>query len=455
MAFTDPSIFWMSNTICFTLISLGCAKNQVDSEIMIAALRKIGISYVENADEADLVVINTCGFIEAAKEQSIETVMELRKKYPDKILVMAGCLSQRYGNVLEEELQEVDALLCGREPDRIVEVVLDLLEKIKPQQKPYPQPEDTARADTGLYRKHLLSYAGSCYIKISDGCDNRCSYCAIPLIKGRLQSRGRGEILDEMARLLAQGVFEFNLVAQDLGSYGLDRGKEELVELIEEISRMKENFWLRLLYIHPDRFPIDLLDLVLEDERILPYFDIPFQHASEAILKAMGRRGNSGKYLDLVEKIRQKVPESVIRSTFMVGFPGEHETDFEELLAFQKRASLDWVGVFAYSPEEGTEAVGLAGSAAGEVVQRRKRLLEQRQTAITEVRMDAFVGRSLQILIEEAVENSGFYLARGYLQAPEVDGMVVLRGKDFKAGELVQAKIVRRNGIDLEAVPLR
>jgi ribosomal protein S12 methylthiotransferase len=259
--------------------------------------------------------------------------------------------------------------------------------------------------------------------------------------------------VDEIVRLLSQGLYEFNLVAQDLGSYGLDRGKAELLDLINAVSQLKDDFWLRLLYIHPDRFPSDLLELMAADKRILPYFDIPFQHACEKVLKAMGRRGDGDEYLSLVDSIREKLPSAVIRSTFLVGFPEEDEAAFEELLDFQKRASLDWVGVFAFSAEEGTEAAALPGRIPRKAIQRRKALLEQRQSAITQARLDRFVGRNLPVLIEEAVENSDFFLARAYLQAPEVDSLVVLRGQGFRAGELVQARIVQRNGIDLEAVP--
>ncbi len=429
----------------FALISLGCAKNQVDSEIMIAALEEAGLCYEESTDDAELVVINTCGFIESAKEQSINTVMDLRKRFPGKLLVMAGCLSQRYGEILKTDLQELDAILCEQEPKRIVNVVLDLLES---------KEQTTGAAPRGL-RRHLLSFPGSCYIKISDGCDNRCSYCAIPLIKGGLRSRRQRDIVDEIVQLLGQGMYEFNLVAQDLGSYGLDRGKVELLDLINAISQLEEDFWLRLLYIHPDRFQADLLELMSADKRILPYFDIPFQHASRKILKAMGRQGDRDKYLSLVESIREKLPASVIRSTFMVGFPEEDETAFEELLDFQRRASLDWVGVFAFSAEEDTRAAALPGEVPRKTIQRRKTLLERRQSAITQSRLDKFVDQNLPVLIEEAVENSDFFLARAYLQAPEVDSLVVLRGKGFQAGELVQTRIVRRNGIDLEAVPLR
>jgi len=444
----------------FSLESLGCAKNQVDSEIMIAVLEDLGLRYAAGHEQADVLIVNTCGFIDAAKEESLDTCLALRARYPAKRIVLAGCLAQRYGELLEKELPEVDAIMKSRDPREIGRVVAALgrgrgrdLSEGAPGPAPagrytLERPQGAAAA-----RRRLLSYPGSVYVKIADGCDNRCTYCAIPLIKGALKSRSRKEVLTEIAGLLERGIVEINLIAQDLGSYGLDRGPAELPPLLEEIAALRGDFWVRLLYIHPDHFPLDTLDLMKRDPRFLPYFDIPFQHADELILRAMGRRGSGKAYLRLIERIRSSVPDAVIRSTFLVGFPGETEKAFGALLRFQEEAELDWLGIFSYSREEDTPAFSMKGRVKRAAADRRRAELESRQVPITEKRLARFVGRSLALLTEEAVAGDELYLARGWMHAPEVDGLAVLRGRGFEPGRFVTARIIRRNGIDLEAVP--
>ncbi len=424
----------------FHLESLGCAKNQVDSELMIAALQKAGWERASGPGEADVLIVNTCGFITEAKTQSIETSLSLKAQHPGKRVIMAGCLSERYRETLALELPEIDGFLGNRSPADIV----DLLEG---RQAVHADPAEAARP---YERPHLLSFPGSAYVKIAEGCANRCTYCAIPLIRGELASRDRAEIVAEIRGLRDRGIKELILIAQDLGSYGKDRGRAELVPLLSDIAAIEGDFWIRLLYIHPDHFPEGLLDVVAADARFLPYFDLPFQHAAPAILRAMGRRGDSGRNLALVSEIRGRLSLAAIRSTFLLGFPGETDSDFAELLDFQEKARLDWVGAFTYSREEDTPAWSMAGKVTKAAAARRKSELEARQVPITERALDARVGTTLEVLVEEQVEGEDMSIGRGYLQAPDVDGLVVLRRR-LSPGTTARARITRRNGVDLEA----
>lgn len=432
----------------FHVESLGCAKNQVDSELMIAALQKAGWSLATGPGSADVLIVNTCGFITDAKTESIETSLALKAQHPDKRVVMAGCLSERYRDVLARELPEIDAFLGNRDPAAIVE----LLEgRGSPAAGPVgalsPDPAEPVRA---YERRHLLSFPGSAYVKIAEGCANRCTYCAIPLIRGELASRDRGEILAEIRGLRDRGIKELILIAQDLGSYGKDRAGAALVPLLSDIASLEGDFWVRLLYIHPDHFPRGLLDVVAADARFLPYFDLPFQHAAPGILRAMGRRGEPDRNLALVSEIRARLPLAAIRSTFLLGFPGETEEDFAQLLDFQDKARLDWVGAFTYSREEDTPAYSMRGKVTKAAAARRKAELETRQVPITERALDARVGTTLDVLVEEEVEGEDMSIGRGYLQAPDVDGLVVLRRR-LPPGTVRRARITRRNGFDLEA----
>jgi len=298
-------------------------------------------------------------------------------------------------------------------------------------------------------RVHLLSFPGSAYVKVAEGCDNRCTYCAIPLIRGRLESRPVAEVVQESQGLLDRGARELILIAQDLGSYGKDGGSPALPRLLEELGRISGDFWVRLLYIHPDHFPLEILDLMAADRRFLPYFDLPFQHASPGILRAMGRRRSSQENLDLVSRIRRRLPGAMIRTTFLVGFPAETDADFQHLLAFQEAARPDWMGCFTYSREEDTPAYSMKARVRTGVASQRKSELGRRQVQITERSLDAVVGRTLDVLVEEQIQGEEMSLGRAYLQAPDVDGLVVVR-RAVTPGSRVAVRIERRNGVDLE-----
>jgi ribosomal protein S12 methylthiotransferase len=437
----------------FYVESLGCAKNQVDSELMIAHLQKAGWSWVGSPDGADVLIVNTCGFISQAKTESIQTGLSLRERFPAKRIYMVGCLSERYGEDLAEELPEMDGFVGNRDPAAVVELVEG--RKRTGGLRPGRSPRDPSReaASGGVSRPRLLSYPGSAYVKVAEGCANRCTYCAIPLIRGTLSSRPREEVLGEIRGLLSRGIRELVLIAQDLGSYGTDRGTGELFLLLKDISRLPGHFWVRMLYIHPDHFPRDIIPLLQGDPRLLPYFDLPFQHASPMLLSAMGRVGDPEKNLELIEGLRRALPRAAIRSTFLVGFPGETEEDFQRLLGFQAAAALDWLGVFTYSREEDTAAYRLGGRVPRRTAEERKRVLEARQVPLTERALDGHLGAEMEVLVEEPVAGEGLTICRAYLQAPDVDGLTVVAG-EHAPGTLLRVRITRRNGLDLEGVEL-
>ncbi len=425
----------------FHVESLGCAKNQVDAEVMIAALERGGWTFADAPEDAAVLIVNTCGFIDAARRESIETGLSLRARFPDRRLYLVGCLTERYPGELAAEMPEIDGFLGNRDPAGIVELVEGRLPtSMAP---PHPAPR----------RARLLSYPGSAYLKVAEGCANRCSYCAIPLIRGDLVSRPRAEVVDEARGLLAAGTRELVLIAQDLGSYGRDRGTAELPSLLADLAALPGDFWVRLLYVHPDHFPGEILAIMRDDPRILPYFDVPFQHASPSILAAMGRKPDPDANLRLVERIRAALPGAVLRSTFLLGFPGETDRDAEMLARFQEEAALDWVGAFTYSREEGTRAHDLPGRVTRKIADARRSALEERQVPITWRRLDRHLGVEMDVLVEERVEGEDLSLGRAYLQAPDVDGLTVVRAA-CAPGTVVRVRIGRRNGFDLEGDPV-
>ena len=442
----------------YYLDPFGCAKNQVDAENMMAFLNRVGWAAAGNAEAADLIIVNSCGFIENAKQESITAVLSWRKSFPDKKILLAGCLAQRYAKELAEELPEADGLFGINDLSGIAETACRII---------------GVAADAGMVpaagSRPLLSLPGLAYVKISEGCDNRCSYCAIPLIRGGQRSRSIEDITSECKALLGRGIKELCLIGQDTGSYGRDQETGgSLPALMKALSRIEGKFWIRILYIHPDHFPMPILDIMEEDNRFLPYFDIPFQHGSEKILKAMNRKGNAGNYLALIESIRRRFTDAIIRSTFLTGFPGETEEDFELLLGFQKKARLDWLGCFAYSREENTPAWAMKGRVAKKTAAERKRLVEETQVSITEKQMDRFIGRQFEVLVEEkfepqkipdkdealkngVFEESGLYLGRLPCQAPEVDGSaVILSHKPLELGSMIPCRVYARRNFDLE-----
>jgi ribosomal protein S12 methylthiotransferase len=427
----------------------------VDAEVMITALDHAGWSRARVPEDAECIIVNSCGFIEPAKQESIETCLQFASEFPDARIIMAGCLSERYPTEIAGEIPELAAVVGNRDPAAIPAVLDEITRSPKRVFVPGP-PRAAATRDPGS----LLSLPGSAFLKVSEGCNNRCSFCAIPLIRGGLRSRPIREIAGEARMLLDAGVAEINLVAQDLASFGRDTG-ESLADLLRALLRDQRQFWLRMLYVYPERFPLSLLDLCRDDPRLLPYFDIPFQHAATDVLRRMGRPSTADESIRLVRTIREALPDVFLRSTFLVGFYGEGESEFESLLRFQEEAALDWVGVFVYSPEDGTPAMRYEGTLtrpSAEVAEERRDLLRSRQEPITESRLDRLVGRELPVLVEELVPHEPLAIGRAYAQAPEVDGSVVIAlpasGSAITPGAMVPCRVLRRIGVDVEAAPL-
>ena len=436
--------------------SLGCAKNQVDSELLLTYAGDAGYEIVKEAKDADIIVVNSCGFIESAKEQSLDSFFSLHSAYPDAKIILAGCLAERYAH--EIELEEADAIF-GNHDLSLFPNVLKKIEEVENEQvvltPPYPDPDrEEDRRSTSL------SLPRSSYLKISEGCNHRCNFCAIPIIRGPLRSRPFDKVVAEAKRLISEGVYEINVIAQDLGAYGTDWGSgEQFTRLIKTLANLEGDFVLRMLYIHPDTFPLSLIDIVKENKKILPYFDIPFQHADERVLRGMKRTGNREKYLSLIERIRTSLPDAVIRTTIMLGFPGEDRAAFEELLAFVREAKFDWMGSFLYSREEDTVAYTMRSEREHNKAHKSAALwqkeLEEVQSAITEERLKRFVGHTYKALVEENIQNEDLSIARIYSQAPDVDGLTVIMGEDMAPGDVVEVGIRSVRGIDLEAIFIR
>ncbi len=450
----------------FYVENLGCAKNQVDAEIMIAVLEKAGWEFCSEPVDAGVILVNTCGFIQPAKEESIKVSLDFLNNTHGIPVVMTGCLAQRYAKPMSADMPEMAGFFGNRDPRQIVEflekrlpagervftpdtsieVVLEAgpIQAIEDKLPPFYMPE----------RSKLLSFKGSAFIKVAEGCRNRCTFCAIPLIRGTLRSRTIPDVVAEIKGLYQRGYKEFNLIAQDLNAFGRDRGESEMVALLSAISDIKGDFWIRPMYLYPDSFDRGVLALCQKDPRILPYFDIPFQHASQRILQKMGRAGTPAENLQLISDIRAALPDATIRTSLLVGFPGETDADLTELLEFQAKAKIDWLGAFIYSPEEGTLAATLPGKPGPRTATRRKNALESAQQDITAQRMDRFVGRVLPVLIEEAVEGEDMALGRTMFQAPEVDGLTVvhIKRENIVPGQFVMVRIERRNDVDMEGV---
>ncbi len=455
----------------FFLDQHGCAKNQVDGELLIARLEAKGLVRVEDPAEADLIIVNSCGFIESAKKESLDSVMDARASFPGAKILLAGCLAERYADVFGTELPEADGILGNGDLSLVDKAVDSIFSGKRPVIKA-PQ-----KGVCGGDRGSLLSFRGSAYVKITEGCDNHCTFCAIPIIRGDLRSRPIAEVVDEIRSLVARGVKEINLIGQDLASYGCgrddaaDKGgsfvagdKSHLLELMEAIAAVPGQFWVRLLYIHPDHFNTDILDLMGKDSRFLPYFDIPFQSGDDGIIRAMNRHGTAESYVNLIKTIRSRFPESSIRTTFLTGFPGESEEAAENTRSFLRAICSDWSGCFAYSKEEGTPAEKMKGKVPHKKAEERAHALEALQAEITQERLKSRVGKVYDVLVEEIIENKdgtdeGLAIGRAWFEAPEVDGNVVISYdlddseavRQIVPGAMVRARAVASSEFDISA----
>ncbi|HTO71415.1 MAG TPA: 30S ribosomal protein S12 methylthiotransferase RimO [Myxococcota bacterium] len=429
--------------------TLGCAKNQVDSEVMLGQLALAGCAIAEELADADVAIVNTCSFIASAREESIEAILELadaREQGALGALVVAGCLPQRYGAELARELPEVDAFVGTGEFQNIARILEEA--RAGRSRGVYV---DAGR--THLYDEHsprlLLGARHSAYLKIAEGCDRVCAFCAIPAIRGKFQSRPIGSVVAEARMLAEQGVREVNVVSQDTLSFGKDRaGRPQLAELLRALDGVEGLDWLRFLYLYPSALSDDVLDAFASAKRVLPYFDVPLQHASDSLLRAMKRGVTAERQRKLVGRLRARLPGAALRTTFIVGFPGETDADFAELLAFVRETRFDRVGVFRYSDEEGTPAHALPGRVPRSIARRRHRELMAAQREIMREKLAAQVGELAHVLVDSGGRDRA--VGRLWSQAPDVDGSVLLRA-GAQPGELVRARLCGVRDVDLEA----
>jgi len=432
------------------MISLGCPKNLVDSEVMLGILREKG--WIPSAqDEAEVVIINTCSFIREAKEESIETILTMaaaKDKGRLKKLVVTGCLPQRYGKELLPELPEVDLFLGTGEVFRIG----DFLEKISAGEL---KKKDFIGSPRYLYDHRTprlrTSPPGSAYLKISEGCSNHCSYCVIPKIRGKLRSRTISSIVQEAEHVASHGVKEINLIGQDITVYGQDLGNGyDLVGLLRRLVKIEGLRWIRLLYAHPAHVTPELIRLIREEEKICKYLDLPFQHVDERILRAMNRPVLEGGGRALIVRIRREIPGITLRTSLMVGFPGETEKSFRQLLEFVKEIEFEHLGVFRYSREEGTPAALLKGQVSEKVKEERFQKIMGLQRQISLRKLRAQIGTRVSVLVERPGKSSKvLWEGRTQGQAPEVDGLTFLTGGKARPGDMVEALITAANSYDL------
>ena len=428
------------------LSALGCPKNRVDSEKTLWALEEAGARITLDQTEADLLLVNTCGFVTGAKEESIEKTLELaevKKLNPGARLAVMGCLSERYRDELKKRIPEIDHIYGVHELERLVQE----LAGGPPHEKPMDPEQMTHRT--------LTTPPGWAYLKIAEGCSNTCSFCAIPMIRGPYRSRDAETIFQEAQGLAQRGVKELNVVAQDTTLYGADlKLKNGLAGLVQRLAGLEQIEWIRLMYLYPPLLDNHLLETMAGNKKAAPYFDIPFQHASDKILKMMNRKETGGSIRELVARVRRTVPGAAIRSAFIIGFPGETEEDFELLLSFIKEARLDHVGAFVYSPEENTGAVKLKGRPAARVARERLERLMAAQREISMEILAAQVGSEQSVLVEGFDPDESLLTGRTARQAPEVDGCVILDGVEAAPGQMVRVKITGALDYDLVGSPL-
>ena len=437
----------------------GCAKNQTDGEIISSYLEKAGFKYTDNPQKANFIIINSCGFIESAKKESINAACNAKAAYPQAKIILAGCLAERYANDLFESMPELDGIFGNGDLSKIT----DYMKKVSAAGKKGSRTQPAIFPQQGVCaaeRTRLFGFKGSAYVKITEGCSNNCSFCAIPLIRGPVRSRPAKDIIIEIKSLLSQGIYEINLIGQDLAAY--KDGQCDLGGLLKKICAIKGNFIVRTLYIHPDHFNTDILTLYQQDKRLLAYFDIPFQSGDDQIIKAMNRKGSAKQYISLVKKIRKALPHAALRTTFLTGFPGETEEAALNTRNFLKEISPMWSGCFAYSREEGTPAYSFKDRVGVRLAKKRASLLEEIQSQLTRSQLEKYCGQEFDILIEEIIQgqgDEGLALGRAWFQAPEVDGCTVVRYdvedqtqcKKIVPGNVVKVRILACTGPDLDS----
>ena len=416
-------------------VSLGCSKNLVDTEMMIGIFKKNGYEIVNNENIADIIVINTCGFITTAKEEAINTILEMAKLKEKncKYLIVTGCLVERYKEELLKELPEVDLFIKFSEYKTFWEQVQNLLNRDK----------NVKNEQLDFLDRIITTGKNYAYLRIAEGCNNFCTFCAIPYIRGRFVSRKEEDIIEEAEKLAKEGYKELIVIAQDTTKYGIDIYKEpRLDKLLHKISKIQGIEWIRILYSYPETITDELIKEVKENDKICKYFDIPIQHISNKILKKMNRKSDKESIINLITKLRKEIPNVVIRSTVMVGFPGETEEDFEELYEFIKWAKFDKLGCFMYSKEEGTVAYNMENQVHPMTKKKRYNKIMKLQKEISEENLKKHLGKNLKIL----VENKG--IGRSYMDVPEIDGVTYIKG-DAKINSFIKCKITGVKEYDL------
>lgn len=423
------------------IVSLGCAKNQVDAEMLLFTLKSKGYIIVNDPADADAVIVNTCGFIESAKQESIDEIIELgnlKREGKIKAIVVTGCLAERYQNEITKQLYEVDAAIGIGANEQIADVV----EKALNGEKTELFPDKICLPLEGGRIQSTPPYTA--YLKIAEGCDNRCTYCAIPMIRGKFRSRKPENIVAEAEMLAKNGVKEINVIAQDTTRYGEDLfGEPYLAKLLKMLCKIEGLEWIRVLYCYPDKLTDELIDTIASEDKIVKYIDLPLQHCNSEVLKRMNRHGDKEALTTLLNKIRTKIPNVVLRSTFITGFPGETDEQFEELAQFAKDIKFERLGCFAYSKEEGTPAALLPDQIDDEVKQKRADIIMEQQQFFMAEYCERLIGKEIKVLVEGFDRLAECYFGRSYADSPEVDGCVFFTcgDKKPKAGDFVSVRV--------------
>jgi len=436
-------------------VSLGCSKNLVDTEMLIGLFKKNCNEIVNEPKDAEIIVINTCGFIESAKQEAIDTILEM-SKYKNtkcKYLIVMGCLIERYKDELIKEMPEVDLFIKYSEYSNIWEQIENIINKEKNNSgtKSY---EEKNQLD--FMGREITTGKNFAYLRIAEGCSNKCTYCAIPYIRGPFVSRKFEDIIEEAKQLVKSGIKELIVIAQDTTKYGIDiYGKPRLSELLQELCKINNLEWIRFLYAYPETITDELIKTVKENDKICKYFDIPIQHISDTILKRMNRKSNSKSIRNVIDKIRKEIPNVILRTTVIVGFPGETQKDFEELYNFIQEVKFDRLGAFKYSKEEGTPAEKLPNQIHHNTKKSRYNKIMTIQQIISMQKQESYIGKKYKILVESKSFDEKWYLGRSCMDVPEIDGIIYLKSNEDDTDNLknkfVDCKIVDVNGYDLIA----
>lgn len=430
-------------------VSLGCDKNLVDSEVMLGLLRDRHHDITNDEAEAEVIVVNTCSFIHDAREESIQTILEmaeLKKSGQCRLLIVTGCLAEKYKDEILEELPEVDAVVGTTAYDRICDVIDRSLEGERVQSF-----ESIDRLPLVNTRRVLTTGGYSSYLKIGEGCDKHCTYCIIPKLRGNYRSVPLENVLKDARQLAESGVTEINIVAQETTTWGKDiYGEKRLPMLLKELCKVEGIRWIRLLYCYPEEITDELIQVIKEEPKICHYLDMPIQHSSDAILKRMGRRTSRQELEDIIGKLRREIPDIALRTTLITGFPGETEEDHENLKSFVETMGFDRLGVFTYSPEEGTPAERMPDQMPEEVKEERRDELMLLQQQISAEKTEQMVGKTLDVLVEGRIPEEGIYVGRTYRDAPEVDGYIFIHAEEeIISGDFVTVKVTGADEYDL------